>query len=364
MRTTALAVFCLVLAAGALFAQDSQDPLARLEAVFADPPATGVVITMVAPKSQAAEQGVKVGDIFVSYNGVATPDVPALNAAKGTVGEKLEIEIVVVGSAGRRTITLAPGQIGVNGAPVEKGVPGGMLPKATGVTFDFSRFAGEGLDQWFAFSLDGRTKVGFEHAKLRFTGGRLFLRREVAFDGGEAWGVNHFDVTVVVTVAPAVDTVMTRFTNPLTGWIMTGRLTRNESGARIWAQKWPELGDVRAEIPGPVVPTYLIETLAGMMPLEKGACYRFSPLNEGMGTVGLPSALVVRGREEIEHGLGQVKVWRVEQVVLGGTVAGVYWISEQGRTLKVSYGGAFGIRTTKEAALKDLHPEIKPLTAK
>ena len=32
--------------------------------------------------------------------------------------------------------------------------------------------------------------------------GRLISRREVAFDGGEQWGMNHMDVEVVVTVDP------------------------------------------------------------------------------------------------------------------------------------------------------------------
>lgn len=363
MRTTMITIACLALLTSALTAQDSEDAAATLTRVFADPPATGIVITMVAPESQADRAGVVVGDIFVSYNGVATPDIPALDEAKGTVGEKMEIEVVVVGVGGKRTVLLAPGQIGVNGAPVKKGVATGALPEDTGVTFDFTRFGGEGVDEWFAFSLDGKTKVGFEHAKIRLVGGKLILRREVAFDGGEEWGLNHFDVTVVTEVSPVVDVVMTRFENPLTGWIGKGRLTTDDEGKRIWVKQWPETDEERTEIPGPVVPEYLVETLAALMPHEKGACFRYRPINEGMGTVGLPSALVVRGQEEIEFGLGKVKVWRVEGVVLGGAVAGTYWISDAGQTLKVSYGGAFGTRSTKEAVLADLHPDLKPRSA-
>ena len=363
MRSPVIAILCLVLSAGALSAQDAEDNVARLEAVFANPTATGIVITMVAPESQAAEQGVIVGDIFVSYNQVATADIPSLNAAKGTVGEQTAIEVVVVRAGKQRTITLAPGMIGVNGASVTKGVPAGKLPEDTGVKFDFARFAGQGVDEWFAFSLDGETKVGFEHAVIRMVGDKLILRREVAFDGGEAWGMNHFDVTVVVTTTPEVEVLMTRFTNPITAWVGKGRLTHDEAGKRIWVKQWPDVPEERAGIPGRVVPSYLIETLASMMPHEQGACYRFRPMSEGMGTVDLPNALVVRGEEEIEHGLAKVKVWRVDGVVLGGDVAGTYWISPEGKTLKVSYGGAFGTRTTKEAALKDLHPELKPRSA-
>jgi hypothetical protein len=364
MRTTNIALAGLILLGGSLFAKDAEDPVAVLTRVFANPPATGIVITLVAPESQAAQAGVMVGDIFVSYNGVATPDIPSLNAAKETVGdEQTEIEVEVVGPAGRRTIILAPGQIGVNGAPVVMGVPGGGLPADTGITFDFSRFAGEGVDEWFAFSLDGRTKVGFEHAKIKVAGGKLFLRREVAFDGGEEWGLNHFDVTVVASLSPAVDAVMTRFENPLTGWVGKGRLSRDETGKRIWVKQWPDLPEERAEIPGPLLPEYLVESLAALMPHQEGACFRYRPIGEGMGTVGLPSALVVRGQEEIEFGTGRVRTWKVEGLILGGGIGGTYWISEDGRTLKVSYGGAFGTRSTKEAVLSDLHPELKPRTA-
>jgi hypothetical protein len=112
-----------------------------------------------------------------------------------------------------------------------------------------------------------------------------------------------------------------------------------------------------------VVPEYLLETLASLMPMEKDACFRFHPIGEGMGTVGLPGALVVRGQEEIEYGTGKVMAWKVEQLRLGGGAVSTYWFEKPGHNLKVNYGVAWGIRTTKEAALADLHAELKPQTA-
>ena len=72
---------------------------------------------------------------------------------------------------------------------------------------------------------------------------------------------------------------------------------------------------------------------------------------------------MVRGQEEIEFGTGKTKVWRVEQQRLGGTVNGIYFVSEEGRVLRTDYGGAIGTVSTKEAALADLNEEIKPQSA-
>jgi hypothetical protein len=359
----AIAFMLMATVALSALAGEGEDPVKRLEAAFRNPPATGILITFVGAGTQAEARGVAVGDVFLSYNGVATPDIPALGAAKQAVGELTEIKAVFLGPEGEKTVILAPGPIGVNGAPVVKGEPAGTLPEETGVRLDFSVLEGGEREAWYAFSLDGETKVGFEHVSVKVTGGKLFLRREVAFDGGEQWGVNHFDVTVVAELGPELTAVATRFENPISGWIGTGRRVTGEDGSAAWVKKWPEEDEVRSPLPGPVVPEYLVETLAELMPLQAGACFHFRPITEGMGSIGLPAALVVKGEEEIEFGAGTVKVWRIEQQRLGGTVNGTYFVSEDGRTLRTDYGGAMGTLTTKEAALADLHEDIQPRSA-
>ena len=99
------------------------------------------------------------------------------------------------------------------------------------------------------------------------------------------------------------------------------------------------------------------------MPRVAGACWHFRPLMDGLGTTDLMCALVSMGEVDLEHGGKTVKVWLVQQIRLGGQVSGSYHLDEDGRVIHVDYGGAQVHRTTKEAALKDLHEGLKPQTA-
>ena len=68
--------------------------------------------------------GVVVGDIFVSYNGVAVPDIPSLNEAKTTVGDKTEIEVVVFDVLVNQNIPSGVTQISNQGIVISDTIPG------------------------------------------------------------------------------------------------------------------------------------------------------------------------------------------------------------------------------------------------
>ena len=99
------------------------------------------------------------------------------------------------------------------------------------------------------------------------------------------------------------------------------------------------------------------------MPREKGACIHFRPLTERTGEVDLPAALICVGEDEIDRGGEKVKTAKFEQRTIGGEVRGTYWVGPSGQVLMVDYRGARATLSTKEAALKDLHPNIEPRTA-
>ena len=353
-----------LLLAAPLLAQDDAEE--KIEAVLLNPPATGLMAISIVAGSQAEEVGLRPGDVVVSYDGVAVTGLVELNAQKAASAAKETVEMVAIRrDRSRVTFTIRSGQIGVHLVAVKKGVPGRTLPPATGVRFDFSSLEGAKREEWYAFSLDGKTKVGFEHSILKLAAGKLMLRREVAFDGGEQWGINHFDVTVLATADRHPTAIATSFLNPITKWIGRGRLSRGETGWR-WLVKGPETEEVQKAggegVPRDLIPSYLVETLVSFMPRETGSCYHFRPLEEGMGTTGLRSALVAIGPEEIEHGGTKVKTVKYEQHRFGGGVTGTYWIGPDSRVLRVDYGGAQGTLTTKQAALEGLHPEIEPRT--
>ena len=200
-------------------------------------------------------------------------------------------------------------------------------------------------------------------------GGKVRIRREVAFDGGETWGVNHFDVTVVADLAATPPFTSFRFENPLLGYLSEGEVVAREDGTKVLHRRWKEgdaalrEADVTLPVDLPVVPSYLVEVLASLLPREAGTCYRYRLLEEGTGGVGLPSALVVVGPEEIEVDGAKVPATRVEQRSLGGAMPLVYWVGPAGRVLRADYGAPTATLSTKEKALEGLHPEIRPRSA-
>jgi hypothetical protein len=362
MSRTALTFVLALAAAFPLAAQepgDAEDPgavLRLLERALLDPPATGVMVTGVGPDSQAAQAGILLGDVIVSYGGRAVPDLEALNGAKESFEGAEQVELVLAGPGGERTVLLRPGPIGVNCQPVVKGVPAAVLPPATVTGFDFSPLSREPFDDWYAFSLDGEEKVGFEHGRLALTLGKLVLHREVAFDGGETFGVNHFDVTAIAVAGPAPDVFAVRFASPPSGFLATGRAL---GGAR-WLDR---RGGVSTVITHPTdlprIPTYLVESLAAFLPREPGACFHFRPIVEGSGQAGLRSALVAVGEEEVRAGGEVARAFRVEWRTLGGAASGTYWFDGPGHALLVDYGGAMATRTTREKALEGLPESIR-----
>jgi hypothetical protein len=341
-----------------------------LEAALRDPPATGMMVTNVVAGSQAAALGVRRGDVLVSYDGTPTTSIEEVSAAKEAAGEKETVTLVFARGGERLSITFLPGSMGLFLMPVRKGEAAPPLPPATGVEFDFSSLADEPLDLWYAFTLDGTTKVGFEHSVVTLDeSGRLISRREVAFDGGEQWGLNHFDVTVATTAGRWPELLRTRFVNGLTGWTGEGQLEEAEDGSAEWRFSWKnpetdESGEFRNASAPDFVPGYLVETLAAFMPREKGACIRFRTVGESTGVPGMPAALLCAGRVEIEHGGGTVMAWLFEQHQLGGQIVGRYCVDDAGRVLLADYGAAKARLTTRELALAGLAEGLVPRTAK
>ncbi|MCU0726144.1 MAG: PDZ domain-containing protein [Planctomycetes bacterium] len=363
MSRTALAIALVLAAVLPLAGQDEPMPvdptgaLLRLETAFLDPPATGLLITNVGPESQAAEAGIEAGDVLVSYGGRAVTDLDALNRAKEDLAGEETVELTLTGPGGERTVTLRPGPIGVNCQPVAKGVPAASLPTPTVTGFDFTQLAKGPFDDWYAFSLDGEEKVGFEHARLALTLGKLVLRREVAFDGGEQFGVNHFDVTAIAVAGPPPDVFAVKFASPPSDFLASGRAL---PGSRWLDRRFGAETVLTHPSDLPRIPTYLVESLAAFLPREPGACFRFRPITEGTGLAGIRSALVAVGEEEVRAGGEVARAFRVEWRLLSGAVAGTYWLDGPGHALLVDYGGAMAWRTTREKALEGLPPSIRP----
>ena len=241
------------------------------------------------------------------------------------------------------------------------------LPAATDVKFDFSSLAEAPHDDWYAFTLGGK-KVGFEHGVNRLEDGKLVMRREVAFDGGEQWGVNHFDVTVVLTAEASPKLVSLRFENPIHGYVGEGAPAKDDAGQPVLRYTHNGSGEQETAdhaMPSdlPAIPSYVVESLACFMPREKGACYHYRPITDGSGEIGRPAALLVMGSEDVEIGGETIATQKVQVHTFGGGPSTAFWVDAAGRVVKADYMGAVTTRAKKEDCLKDLHHGIQPRTA-
>ncbi len=354
MRSAAFVV--VLLAVRLALPQDGSD-LASIENALRSPPATGLLISSVAPGSQADAAGLRPGEVVVSYGGAPVPDQAALDAAKKAAQSAESVAVVVAGPEGERTVDLAPGPVGVGVIPVRKGEPVAPLPPATVRSFDFSALAQAPVEDWYSVTFEGGAKVGFEHSRLSLSHGKLLLRREVAFDGGEQWGLNHRDVFVVADAAPAPEAFATRFLAPLGQFAADGR--RAEDGRWVITRdSEPVALDHPRDLPR--IPTYLVESLALFLPREPGACFHFRPLVESGGSLSLASALVAVGEEEVAMPGGPARLFRVEQRSLGGAHGGIWWIGREGRIERTDYGGPVVFRCAREEAMAGLPEALTP----
>jgi len=360
MRTAALLVIVML----AVAATPVVAGIETLEKLLDDPPATGLMISSVFDGTPGKRAGMERGDVLVFYGGRPVTDLASLAAAKASLAESDSVEIKAVRGESVVVFVLAPGQIGVNLVPVTKGVPAAPLPAATDVALDFSSLAKAPRDDWYEFILPGKGKVGFEHATLSLTEGHLVLRREVAFDGGERWGVNHFDATVKMALEPRLHVVSTRFANPITNWVGEGVL---DEDTKEWVFAWDGEGHERGTRTMPItrenIPDYIVESLAGFMPRRIGACLQFRSMATGWPGPALRSALHAAAEEEIEIGGKKIGTIRFEVTARGGPVAAKHWVDGTGRVVQSHYGGPIARISTKERALAGLHEKIVPQTA-
>jgi hypothetical protein len=330
----------------------------------------GLLVVGVGDGTQALAAGIQRGDIIIAYDGKPTADLAALREAVAGAGGRAQVTCTLRGAGGEaREVQLAPGTIGVSLKAIQKGSPVAPLPPDTGVSFALADLESTPLERWFAFSLDGEPKVGFEHMVLSVHDGLLRQRHEVAFDGGEAWGLNHQLVELEVAVGDPPQVRRAVYENALNGWRGENRIETAADGTATLHVTWPPVDGEpvtrQQTLPEdrPVIPTYLAPVLATRMPHTAGACVQYRPLQEGMGQLGLPCALVVVGPETLTRDNVETPTWKVEIRQLGGPTITTVWVDEAGDPIEIDYGGARVRRATREEALADLPQGLEPRTA-
>ena len=346
-----------------LCAAESADPF---DSRSYTPGATGLVITRFTPEAQAAQLGLQVGDIIVSYAGKPMRTQAELLA---TVKDGTADAAVEVRRDGKPIIVTAkPGKLGVYMTQVEAGKTL-ALPPDTAVVFSTVRLRTGPIDTWYDFIIDGK-KAGAEHARIELTGDRVTIAVEVMFDGGEKWGLNHMIETGVLDVSGPVPRVVTQNHEALGDFRSSGRwkdATTWELTLDAKDEAGTPIHEVTTSTPtGPLINDYSFSYLPAMMPVTEGACHhtRTVPATEAQPTGW--SALLVLAPEEIRIGADAVRLVRIEQRSLRST-GWVAWVKD-GEVVKHDYSGGQGttisVKTSKEQALAGLNPKLVPRTGK
>lgn len=363
MRRPLPLLLALLVPAIALAEASPADTLAK---EMDNPTSTGLLVTEVVPEGQAQTAGILPGDIIVSYAGKPTPDPEALHAAINEAeGDAIAVEADRGGE--KKTFELKKGKIGIAVAPVKKGEKFDPLPPSTDPKLDFSRLS-KGGEAWYRFTPDGTKKIGFEHYMWKVEEGNAVFDSEVAFDGGQEWGLNQFVVHEVVALGDHPQGKTIRFENPIEKYVAEGAVFLDPKAPTAgWETKATDkdgASETHRELgPGDLVPIYFVYCLAKCMPQTKGACYHFTGVEEGTGKVGPASALLVDGAEATTIDGKEVLTTKMTWLSMGRVINRL-WVDADGNVLHTDYGGEQGFATTKDEALKDLNPEIHPQTAK
>jgi len=81
--------------------------------------ASGIRVTFVSPDGQAALAGIMVGDIVTHYNGVKVGTIAEIVAERDKLEGAESVQVRLYRGTDEITITLGPGQIGINGVAVK-----------------------------------------------------------------------------------------------------------------------------------------------------------------------------------------------------------------------------------------------------
>lgn len=335
--------------------QPAVSPAAAIEALAADPPSDGVMITFVAPGGAAAKAGVKLGDLLTHYDGAAVTSMAALQRATlgGESNEGLS-KLTVIRGGKTLTLETVGGRLGINGKAVRKGESFKLMPAGTEVTFDFFQLP-ENVPQeeWRKFVIDGK-HVGFEHIVFTRSNAEVTMRAEVAFLM-KGYPPQHMIATVTSVVekgkAPALFRM--RWEMPGAKYVCESVLgkdsrwhvTETEDGKEVGTATHENFEKLQAD-------WFMTQAVRFMGPLKEGTCFRFANVEPSAVGEVTPLAILISKRETLEHGGKEEKVWRVERWQWG-EVARTSWMTDDGKVLKHDYGAKTeSILSTKEEAIR------------
>lgn len=320
--------------------------------------ATGALVFGVDPDGQAAEVALQVGDIVVRYAGERVETVAALGACiQARAGQTKDIVVVINRDGTERSVLVGGGSLGVALRDIEAGVALPDLPPQTVTAFDLSALRLAPSERWCRFLIDDE-HVGFLHDRLALDESDLLrYRAEIAFDGGERYGRNHFRLQCsAALVEGRLQFRRLSFSVPHSE--LQYRCWRVAPAGRRAVLHW-ELAVDDMEDTGRlepdllrerVLPTYLINRLAACLPAtevagetagrppQERACLHLRELIDGEPRVGQPVALCAVGHEPVLVDERELSA-RLVELHYFGRRGNRHWVLPDGRIWRSDFGG-------------------------
>ena len=319
---------------------------ANLLGLLAKPPATGLLITLVAPGTPAQKARLKRGDIIVSYGGAEITDVNSLLLAVQGAARQKKLEVRYHRGGKVKKSRIASGQLGVQLVPLVKGIPVPVYHPETKYEPDMKAI--QPGETWYDFTVGGK-KVGYEHHVTTVTPQSIKV------------------VSVVRFRFPGYDEDMRMEQELRNGPQLTltsmRYFTRGSELANLRREGERMVGTMdgksfKATVPSGAVATWAVPLLIRTMPRKAGACLHVQLLSEANFSLGEGDELLCKGEETVRVNDVPLKAWRYELRQYGAT-GSIYWVDGANRIVKADYGGPVAVLTTREQALRGLPPGVR-----
>jgi hypothetical protein len=326
--------------------------VARLEALLARPPATGLLITYLEPEGMAAKQGLEIGDIIVRYNRAAIADLDDLRAEHLKSGSPSR---EIAARRGLRTVktSVALGPLGLRGVAVAHGETYWRRLATKPYEPDFSGMLGDG-ETWYGFTRHG-LPCGFERRRWRWTQNEM----ELATTTGLA--VDRGQESVRVTQRLRTGDCLTCGASDF----RTQGHGSTESAAACTGGHWSVVVNgktITADIPEEALPTQAMAIFASTLPFETGRAYNVIRIDECEYIPCYGYQMTCAGQEMVSGASGDERAWRFNLTEYGGQQM-AFWFNTSRQLIRAEYAGLVSAVATREEALTGLPDAIRSLAA-
>lgn len=326
--------------------------VARLEALLARPPATGLLITYLEPEGMAAKQGLEIGDIIYRYNRAEVADLEALRSEHLNSGMPRR---EIAARRGLRTVKteVALGPLGLRGVAVTHGETFWRRLATKPYEPDFAGMRDPG-EAWYRFTRHG-LPCGFERRRWQ-------------------WSQN--EIELITTTGLAVDQGIESVR--VTQRLRTGeRLTcgasdfrtqghcASESAAACMGGHWSVVlnGKTMAdELPEEALPSQAIASFASTLPFEAGRAYNVIRLDECEYVPCYGYQVTCAGQEMVRGANGDERAWRFNLTEYGIHQMS-FWFNTSRQLIRAEYAGLVSTLATREEALAGLPSTLQALAA-